>query len=267
MLDDRSKLLRRLVLEMVEVGGRGHIGPALSLIEILRVLYDSFLHYRPDEPHWPNRDRFILSKGHGCLALYAILADKGFFKMSELSQFCKPESILGGHPESGKIPGVEASTGALGHGLPIGVGMALAAKIRRQSHRVVVVTGDGEINEGSIWESAMSAAKHKLNNLCVIIDYNKLQSYGTVCEVMNLEPLVDKWASFGFKIQEVDGHDTQALQDLMDKLPFDSVCPSTIICHTIKGKGLPFAENNPNWHHKSGLKDIDLQAMYDCLSS
>jgi transketolase len=265
MLDKRSKLLRRLVLEMVKVGDRGHIGPALSLIEILRVLYDSILQFRPEQPNWANRDRFILSKGHGCLALYAILADKGFFDLSELNSFCLPDSILGGHPERGKVPGVEASTGALGHGLPIGVGMALSAKIRKQNHRVIVVTGDGEINEGSIWEAAMSASKHRLNNLSVLVDYNKLQSYGPVEEVLNLEPLVDKWNSFGFEVQEVDGHDTEALQHLLAKLPFKAERPNTIICHTTKGKGFPFAENNPKWHHKSGLKDTDFEAMYDCI--
>ena len=265
MLDKRSKYLRQLVVEMVEVGRRGHIGSAMSLIEILRVLYDYFLRYRPNHPHWPDRDRFILSKGHGCLALYAILADKEFFERSELSKFCMSDSFLGGHPERGKVPGVEASTGSLGHGLPIGVGMALAAKMRKQNQRIVVVTGDGEINEGSVWESAMSAFKHKLNNLSVLVDYNKLQSYGPVEEVLKLEPLADKWQSFGFKVREVDGHDVQALKDLMDKLPFDSDSPNTIICHTIKGKGFPFAENNPEWHHKSRLTENELQNMYDSV--
>ena len=177
MLDQRSKDLRKLVIKMISVGRRGHIGPALSLIEILRVLYDSILKYNSNEPKWSNRDRFILSKGHGCLALYAILADKEFFKMEELDNFCEPKSILGGHPERDKIPGVEASTGALGHGMPIAVGIALAAKIKNKDYKTYVVTGDGEINEGSVWEAAMSASKHKLNNLCVLIDHNKLQSY------------------------------------------------------------------------------------------
>ena len=143
--------------------------------------------------------------------------------------------------------------------------MALAAKMRKQNQRIVVVTGDGEINEGSVWESAMSAFKHKLNNLSVLVDYNKLQSYGPVEEVLKLEPLADKWQSFGFKVREVDGHDVQALKDLMDKLPFDSDSPNTIICHTIKGKGFPFAENNPEWHHKSRLTENELQNMYDSV--
>ena len=266
MLDERSKTLRRLVIDMVEVGRRGHIGPAMSLIEIIRVLYDSFIQFKSEEPNWPERDRFILSKGHGCLALYAVLADKGFFDQSELRLFCKPESILGGHPEKDKIPGVEASTGSLGHGLPIGVGLALAAKIRNQTHRVVVVTGDGEINEGSIWEAALSAAKHKLNNLIVFVDYNKLQSYGPVSEVLEMAPLLEKWQSFGFAVSEVDGHNIKSLEKLMDKLPLSKNRPTAIICHTIKGRGIPNAENNPEWHHKSRLSDADMQYMRDCLT-
>lgn len=265
LLDKRSKDLRRLVIQMIEVGGRGHIGPALSLIEVLRVLYDSFLQYRPDEPDWVERDRFILSKGHGCLALYAILTDKGFFPKEELATFGKSTSRLGGHPERGKVPGIEASTGALGHGLPMGVGMALAAKIRHQLQRVVVVTGDGEINEGSVWEAAMSAAKHKLSNLTVLVDYNKLQSYGPTQEVLDLEPLTDKWRSFGFEVEEVDGHDVAALEHLLNRLPLNVQKPTAIICHTVKGKGLSFAEGKPEWHHKSRLSEAQIAAMYECL--
>ena len=182
-LDKKSKFLRRLIIKCIEAGGRGHVGPAMSLVEILRVLYDQFLIYDSKNTKLKTRDRFILSKGHGCLALYAILADKGFFSKEELSNTCEPKSILGGHPET-KVPGVEASTGALGHGLPIGVGMALAAKLKKEKHRIVVVIGDGESDEGSIWESAMSASKHKLSNLIVLLDYNKIQSYSFVEEVL-----------------------------------------------------------------------------------
>jgi transketolase len=265
-LDDRSKFLRRLVVKMIAVEGRGHIGPALSLIEILRVLYDSFLNYRPAEPLWLDRDRCLLSKGHGCLALYAILVDKGFFPEEELLTFCQSNSRLGGHPERGKLPGIEASTGALGHGLPMAVGMAIAAKIRGQSHRVVTITGDGEINEGSVWEAAMSAAKHELSNLTVFVDYNKLQSYGLTQEVLDLEPLVDKWRSFGFAVAEVDGHDVSALEKLTRRLPLSDRQPTAVICHTIKGKGLPFAESNPKWHHCSRLKEEKIAEMYACLT-
>lgn len=265
-MDERSKHLRRLIVQGLDGGGRGHLGSSMSMVELLRVLYDSYLNYRPEEPFWEGRDRCILSKGHGCLGLYAVLADKGFFPQEELSTFCKSTSRLGGHPERGKLPGVEASTGALGHGLPIGVGMALAAKIRKQFHRVVVITGDGEINEGSVWEAAMSASKHKLSNLSVFVDYNKLQSYGLTKEVLDLEPLADKWKSFGFEVAEVDGHDVNALENLVKLLPLNSQKPTAVICHTIKGKGFPFAEGKAEWHHKSGLKQEEIAAMYECLT-
>lgn len=264
-MDQRSKQLRRTIVQAIEGGRRGHLGSSMSIVEILRVLYDSFLNYRASEPLWGSRDRFILSKGHGCLTLYAILADKGFFPGEELPTFCMPTSRLGGHPEWGKLPGVEATTGALGHGLPMGVGMALAARIRNQSHRVVVVTGDGEINEGSVWEAAMSASKHKLSNLIVFIDYNKLQSYGSTREVLDLEPLADKWRSFGFEAEEIDGHDVNALEGLMGRLPLNPHKPTAVICHTIKGKGFHFAEGKADWHHKSGLTSEEIASMYDCL--
>lgn len=264
-LDERSKHLRRNIVKALESGRRGHLGSSMSMVEILRVLYDSYLNIRPADPFWAGRDRCILSKGHGCLALYSILADKGFFDEEELKTFCMPTSRLGGHPEWRKLPGVEASTGALGHGLSIGVGMALAAKIRQADYRVVVVTGDGEINEGSVWEAAMSAAKHKLSNLTVFVDYNKLQSYGPTKDVVDLEPLTDKWRSFGFAVEEIDGHDVGALEQLMHRLPLDTGRPTAIICHTIKGKGFPFAEGKPEWHHKSGLTSQDIASMFDCL--
>ncbi len=161
---------------------------------------------------------------------------------------------------------MEASTGALGHGLPIAVGIALAAKIRRQKFRVAVVVGDGEINEGSVWESAMSASKHCLSNLLVMVDYNKLQSYGLTRVVLDLEPLADKWRAFGFSVKEVDGHDVGALTEMMDKVPFDNGKPSLIICHTIKGKGFPMAEHRADWHHKSKLSDEDIAGLYQCLN-
>ena len=264
-LDDRSKYLRKLAIKTLASGKRAHLGSAMSILEIVRVLYDDFLSINPSIPTDIKRDRFILSKGHGCLAQYVLLADKGFIDESELLTFCHPKSILGGHPEYGKIPGVEASTGALGHGLPIGVGMALAAKIKNRSNRIAVILGDGEINEGSIWEAAMSASKHKLSNLTVFVDYNKIQSYGFVSEVLDLEPMADKWNSFGFSVHELNGHDVSELKDTISKLPFNVDKPTVIICHTVKGKGFPFAENNPTWHHKSNLSDSDIQKMYDSV--
>lgn len=264
-LDDRSLYLRRLVVEALDGGGRGHIGSSMSLIEIVRVLYDDVMTFDSSNPLSDNRDRFILSKGHGCLALYAILADKGFFAKSELRSFCRQESILGGHPERGKVPGVEASTGALGHGLSIGLGLALAARIKGLGHRVFVALGDGEINEGSNWEAAMCAGKHGLENLSVLIDYNKIQSYGETKVVQDLEPLAEKWRSFNFGVREVDGHDVGQLKSVLKGLPFEEGRPNAIICHTVKGKGISIAEHEPTWHHKSNLSSDQIDALFEAL--
>lgn len=249
-LDERSLALRRRLVDALEGGKRGHVGASLSLVEILRVLYDDVLRVRGDEPHWPDRDRCILSKGHGCLTLYALLEEKGFFDPEELLRQCTPGALLGGHPDT-HVPGVEATTGALGHGLAIGVGFALAARMQRRPSRTFVVMGDGELDEGSVWEAALSAAKHKLSSLTAIVDYNKLQSYGAVADVMPLEPLADKWRAFGFAVREVDGHDVAALRQTFAALPFDRERPSFVIAHTVKGAGLPFAEGDPKWHHKA----------------
>ncbi len=260
-LDERSWYLRRLVFRALEKGGRGHIGSTLSLVEIIRVLYDDVLRYRPAEPKWEGRDRFVLSKGHGCLALYVVLADKGFFPIAELDRFCRFESILGGHPET-IVPGVEACTGALGHGLSIGVGMAIAVRNRRRDSRVIVAMGDGEINEGSVWEAAACADKHRLGNLTAIIDYNKIQSAGSVFEIQNMEPLADKWASFGFQVFECNGHDVGELRRVLaEATRISAAQPRVVICHTVKGKGVPEAENNAEWHHRSNMSDDVLNAL------
>ncbi len=272
MPDDRDQLkvfannIRRHVVRMTHRSGGSHIGTSFSMVDILTVLYNKILKLDPRSPNSQERDRFILSKGHGCLALYAILADKGFFSKDELKTFCKSDSILGGHPERPHVPGVEASTGALGHGLSIGVGMAIAAKITNKEHKVVVITGDGEINEGAIWEAVMSASKHKLSNLSLWIDSNKLQSYGLTSEVLDLDPLADKFISFGFEVLEVDGHDVSQIRKTTTKIPTSLDRPTVVICHTIKGKGLPFAEGNPAWHHKSYLSDEEIADMYKLLA-
>jgi transketolase len=265
-IDKRSKHLRQLVVNCLISADRGHMGSAMSLIEILRVLYDEIVVFDPKNKNLTNRDRVILSKGHGCLALYAILADKKFINISELNSVGQLDSILGGHPESFKIPGVEASTGALGHGMPIALGMAIAAKIKKEKHNIYVIVGDGEINEGSVWEAALSAKKHKLNNLKVIIDYNKIQSYSFTKEVLDLEPLKAKWESFGFEVSEINGHDITALKNNFNNFKqYKGDKPSVTICHTIKGKGFYFAENNPLWHHKNFFSKEEIKNLNACL--
>jgi transketolase len=265
-LDERSKHLRRQIVRVLEGGGRGHIGTSLSLVEMLRVLFDNVLKYDAKNPAWPDRDRFILSKGHGCITLYVLLQEKGFFAEEELRKFCRFDGILGGHPDP-KVPGIEVSTGSLGHGLPIAVGMAVSAKRKGAKHRVVTVLGDGECDEGSVWEAAMSAAKHRLDNLTVIVDYNKQQSYGSTYEVLDLEPFAAKWSAFGFETREVDGHDVKAMEQMFARLPFAKDKPSAIICHTVKGKGISFAENNLKWHHKSTIKADEVTQLMQAIEA
>jgi len=264
-LDERSKYLRRLVVRALAGGERGHVGSSMSLVEIMRVLYDDVLRYRANEPKWTGRDRMILSKGHGCIALYVLLADKGFIPLETLDTFCRRDSILGGHPEASKVPGVEASTGALGHGLSVGVGMALAARAQKRDSRVFVVMGDGEINEGSVWEAAMCAGKHGLSNLIAMVDYNKIQSAGPTREIQDLEPLLDKWRAFNFAAIDVDGHDVEALRAALRRVPLSADRPTAIICHTVKGKGIAFAENDPNWHHKNKVPAEMVAELYAAL--
>ncbi len=259
-LDARSLEIRRAILRAVDGGRRGHIGSAFSLAEIVRVLYDDVMHFDPKRPHAPERDRFILSKGHGCLALYALLADKGFFPQAELDRFCKADGELGGHPEH-RVAGVEFSTGSLGHGLPVAVGMCLGLRMAKRNSRVYVALGDGECNEGSVWESAMYAAKYRLDRLCAIVDYNKMTTYASTREVLDLEPFRGKWESFGFAVREVDGHDVPALRDALGAIPFEAGRPSAVIAHTIKGKGVASIENVASWHHKAKVSDADMAML------
>lgn len=253
-LDRRAADLRKDMLTAMIDGGRGHLPSAASVLEILRVLYDDVLRVRPEEPDWQERDRCILSKGHGCLALYALLADKGFIPKSALSAFCHRDGLLGGHPER-IVPGVDASTGALGHGLSVGLGMALAARLDGRASRVFVVMGDGEVNEGAVWEAALMAGKHQLSNLIAIVDYNKMQSYGGTAEVQELEPLADKWRAFGFTVRETDGHDVPALRKLFAGIDPRQKAPTAVIAHTIKGKGYGAVEGDATWHHKAKLSE------------
>ena len=265
-MDERSRYLRKLIVLGLEGTKKGHVGSALSLVEIIRVLYDDIMNYLPQEPLWPDRDRFILSKGHGCLALYAVLADKGFIAIDELKTYTLEGSRLGGCSES-TVPGVEATTGALGHGFSVGAGMALASRIQKRPSRVYVVLGDGELDEGSVWEAALYSARHRLSHLTVIIDCNKYQIAGATKDILDIEPLKDKWESFGFVTHEVDGHDVKALRSIFKRLPFSQDKPSAIICHTIKGKGFSFAEGDYKWHWKSGLDEAMISKMNAMLES
>jgi transketolase len=249
-LRKKAKELRREILRTICKGGGGHIPASLSIVEILAVLYHDILNVDPGNPKEPNRDRFILSKGHAGVALYAILADRGFFDKKHLETFGKRGTILGGHPDMHKVPGVEASTGALGHGFPFGVGVALAGKIDRKNCRVFVLVGDGECQEGSVWEAALFAPQHKLDKLTVIVDYNKLQALDKLDKIVSLDPLAEKWKSFGWEVKEVDGHNISRLQNIFKSLPFVPGKPNLIIAHTIKGKGVSFMENVPIWHYR-----------------
>lgn len=261
-LDKRSIALRKTILDMVAVSRRGHIGSAFSSLEIIRVLYDEFLSIDPKKPQWKDRDRFLLSKGHGCLALYAVLADKGFFPKKTLATFCQFDSPLGGHPQYGKVPGVEASTGSLGHGLSIGLGFALYAHRVKNDWKTVVLISDGECDEGSTWEAVLCAGKYRLPNLLILVDYNKMQSYASTSHVQNLEPFAQKFQAYGFSVAEADGHNMAALRKTIDTAWKDRKNAHVIICHTVKGKGVPFIESNPAWHHKSKITDEEMERLY-----
>jgi transketolase len=247
-LQDLAASVRRTVVTMVDRAGLGHIGGDLSVTDILVTLFGAVLDVDPADPTRFDRDRFILSKGHCAGALYATLAHFGFFGRDELSTFMAPLSPLNGHPNRTKVPGVETNTGPLGHGFPVGVGCALAAKLRGLDYRTFVVLGDGELQEGSNWEAAMTAAHYDLDNLTAIVDRNRLQQGATTSDTKELEPLPDKWAAFGFEVRIVDGHDHAALLEAFQ--PSKRGMPVAIIANTIKGKGVSFMENRVEWHHK-----------------
>lgn len=253
--DDRSAALqqiardvRLLVLRTIDRARAGHIGGDFSVTDILTTLFFSVLNLDPQNPAWDARDRFILSKGHCSAALYATLALRGFIPVEALETFMAPLSALNGHPNRRKVPGVEANTGPLGHGLPIGLGCAIAARLKGQDWRCFVVLGDGELQEGSNWEAAMAAGHRGLGNLTAIIDRNRLQQGARTEETNRLDPLADKWAAFGWQVQEVDGHDVDALHRALSAPP--GTKPRCIIAHTIKGKGVSFIEDRVEWHHK-----------------
>jgi transketolase len=252
-LPDPREFARRIrahALRMVHAAGASHIGGCLSMADILSVLYTRIVRVDPANPQRPDRDRFVLSKGHATAILYATLAEAGFFPLNELDTYCRDGSILTGHVSHG-VPGVEVSTGSLGHGLPIAIGMALAARSAGAGSRVFCLLSDGECDEGSNWEGALFAPHHKLDNLCVVVDFNKIQSFGTVAEVLSLDPFADKWRSFGWHVEEVDGHDVAALESVLSALPDALGRPVVVIAHTVKGKGVSFMEKKLEWHYRS----------------
>ena len=248
-LDKRSRNLRKLVMRGFKNSQKGHVGSSFSMIEILRVLYDDILKYDTKKLDWKFRDRLVVSPGWASLALYAILSDKGFFKAKELDKFMDTDSLLGGCIVK-LIPGIEATTGACGHGLSIAIGMALSLKLKKIKRKVFVILGDGEHGEGSIWEAALSAKKNKLDNLVIIVDYNKIQCSGLIKDVTELESLAEKWKSFGTKVHEVNGHDVEAIIDATEEAKAIYERPTLVLCHTIPGKGIKEIEFDHVWHGK-----------------
>ena len=245
---------------MVHHANASHIGTCLSMADLLAVLYGKVLRVDPMQPDWADRDRFLLSKGHGTAIMYAVLAERGFFPVEWLERYCDDGSKLPGHVTT-HAPGVEISTGSLGHGLPIGCGIALAAKRGTKQFRTFVMMSDGELDEGSNWEAILFAAQHKLDNLVAIVDYNKIQSLGTVKEVMDLEPLADKWRAFRWSVREIDGHDHRQIEQELSNVPFQPGKPSVVIAHTVKGKGVSYMENLLAWHYKSPNDEQLQQAL------
>ncbi len=247
-LQIKSIQYRKNILKYIVGAKAGHTGGSLSCTDILNVLYNEVLNVSPSNFHSPDRDRYIQSKGHCVEALYVVLADKGFFPEKDLETLCRYQSHYIGHPTR-KVNGVEQNTGALGHGLPISVGVALAAKMDQRSYRTFTLMGDGELPEGSNWEAALSAAQYQLDNLCAIIDKNGLQITAATKDVCNTDPLDKKWESFGWSVREVDGNNVEELKAAFDSLPFEKGKPSVIIARTVKGKGVSFMENQLKWHH------------------
>ena len=261
---DFARRIRAHALRMVFAAKASHIGSCLSMADILAALYARVLQVDPGNPSDPDRDRFILSKGHAAAILYAALAVRGFFDKSLLDTYCQDGSILTGHI-SHAVSGVEVSTGSLGHGLPIAVGMALALRANRSPGRVFCLLSDGECDEGSNWEAILFAPHHAIDNLVAIVDFNKIQSFGTVREVLALDPFADKWRAFGWRTIEVDGHDLSALERVL-AAPAVENRPTVVIAHTVKGKGVSFMEDKLEWHYKSPSNDQLAQALSEILS-
>jgi transketolase len=251
---------RKNVLRMVRSGGHGHVGGALSAIDIITALYFEKMHIDPEQPKMEDRDRFLLSAGHKCLAQYAVLAERGYFDKSVLDTYGALGSVIPGHPDMHKLAGVEANTGALGHGMAIANGMAMSAKMDGLDFSVYSITGDGELPEGSNWEAAAAASKFKLDNLTVFVDYNHLQISGDVTDVMNMEPIDRKFMDFGWAVRTIDGNSMEEILDALEALPFEKGKPNLILCKTVKAKGLSFGENKAAFHFWDATEELLCQA-------
>ncbi len=257
---DLARRIRKDVLRMVHRTRASHVGSCFSMADMMAVLYGRCLRIDPLHPDAADRDRVVVSKGHAAAAVYATLANRGFFPLEWLDHYTENGGLLAGHA-SHNVPGIELSTGSLGHGLSVGTGMALAARVQQSERRTFVVLSDGECDEGSIWEAALFAGHHGLDNLTVLVDYNKIQSFGRVADILRLEPFADKWRSFGWAVREVDGHDHAALAETLESLPLSAGQPGVLLCHTVKGKGVSFMEDQMVWHYKSPNDEQLAQAL------
>ena len=262
-----ARQIRIRALKMTSAAGSSHIGSVLSMADILAVLYGGILRVDPANPQWPQRDRFILSKGHAAAGVYAALAERGYFPAEDLQTYCRDGSTFGGHVSHHGIPGVELSTGSLGHGLSVGAGMAYGARLDGHNHRVFVVLSDGECDEGSTWEASLFAAHHDLDHLVAVVDYNKLQSLAPVAETLRLEPFADKWRAFGWSVAEVNGHDHDQLRSALANTPAMPGRPTAVVAHTTKGKGVSFMEDSVLWHYRSPQGEEFQRALDELESS
>jgi transketolase len=254
-LNEAARRLRRDILTMIHLAGEGHPGPALSAADLVTALYFKILNIDPQNPHWPQRDRFILSKGHACPAVYAALARKGFFSWDICPTLRCLGSILQGHPDMKKTPGIDSTSGSLGNGISIGLGMTLAARVNQEDYFTFVIAGDGEIEEGVVWEGAMAADHYEAGRLIVFVDHNCMQSGGLVCDITMLDPILPKWQAFGWHCQEIDGHDMGQIVTAVEKAKKEKVRPSMILANTVKGKGVPFIEGDNSWHKRTPTKE------------
>lgn len=263
-LTETARLLRQDVVRMIHLAGDGHPGPSLSVADIVVALYFEVMHIDPSCPQWPGRDRFVLSKGHACPAVYAALARLGYFSLDELPGLRSLDSMLQGHPDMNKTPGIDTTSGSLGNGISIGLGMTLAGRLRGQSYYTYVVTGDGELEEGVVWEAMMAARHYRVGHLIVIIDNNEMQSGGPVAEISGLYPILPKVEAFGWHCQEIDGHNFNEILKAIEQAQAEKERPSVILAHTVKGKGVPFMIGDNSWHKRVPTK-AELEAAMIAL--